>query len=324
MASNGSDTLEARLKADILRSLGSIESTARGLLGDENYSQLLPTSLYTNLQRQLNSICNGVLQASELMKGVEQVYGQGQTPEGARETPDPTEFRNRINGIFSVIMGNVHLIRKDKEYKHNLGEDKYVSLHGSATFIAEAAESTFRLIDSLDVHYLSSQRVDASTLGTHEEVYTIVHIDNDAPHRVLFKEGLAEGSNINPRVEGIFGHNGKKVRYNVHSYGSVDEALSAIGAIKNVDLLVTDLNMPEKSGEDLLKILQEDGTKKKPVYGNIGRVVMLTTAVEDVTKGIERRYGVEVLDKMSPATLELKIYRAITQPKPFYLLPQTS
>jgi|SRR3989344_1286399 len=158
--------------------------------------------------------------------------------------------------------------------------------------------------------------VDISSLTGPEKSYSVAHIDDDSVTRKLFAAALTEWSNLTQKKRGLFGHDGQPVRYKVKSYSSVDEALAGIGN-GEIDLLVTDREMPGKTGNDLLNAIttEQDRTKLKLEFGNVKNVAMLTGGIgKNEMNHIMQTYKIPVIDKPFTALgLENQVYSAINK-----------
>jgi len=157
--------------------------------------------------------------------------------------------------------------------------------------------------------------VDASTLGLEKIVYTIVHVDGDEGARRNLIDALTRSSNIVPHSDGEYGHDGRRVSYEVHSYKSVEEALARISGLGRIHLLITDREMPGRDGYSLLNTLNEPNNPKvrRPEYERINAIAMLTGGITpEEAKEVIGKYGISVLPKpFQPLQLEQQIYKII-------------
>ena len=158
-----------------------------------------------------------------------------------------------LNNQLGVILGRVQLLQ--------------TRLHDKSLItIEEATLRASNLVRELGRFYNARDDgvtlVEESQLGLEEIVYKIVHVDDDSESRFQFGTALTTDSNIIPASPGVFGHNGIKVRYKVHSYGSVEKALIGIPTLEAIYLLVTDREMPECGGYNFLDTISLPYDKK--------------------------------------------------------------
>lgn len=224
-----------------------------------------------------------------------------------------------VNGKLAVILGRAQLMLTDDKYRDSLPRGVHEHLIRSLKSVEQSATDIQNLMRILSGGYEDTKAgvefAKSSKLGLDEVVYKIVHIDDDPAIRLSFIQALTTQSNIIPPSSGVFGHDGKKVKYEVSSYPSVEEVLRELPGMQQVDILVTDREMPERDGYGLLDTLNQVSNKKtrRPEYQHVKNIAMLTGGVtkEEAEKAIET-YLIAILTKpFKPLVLENQIYRTI-------------
>ena len=309
------DTLEARLldNSGILVEEGVL-SIAQMLLSDEMYKTRLNSQDYEFFSKQIRIIQKTATDALSLYQSAEK----------------DIIFVHDVNNKLNVITGRAEFLLEDsikKDYAKQLGPELYEELSIQARAIITAAMHTAELLGRLSSFYKArgerAEIVEASAVGQEESRYVILHVDDDSSVRDSLFEDLVHGSNIMPHQKllpdptGIFGHDGRRVGYSLHSYSSVDDALNGIHSLHSVDLLITDRKMPARDGYSLLDAISQPGYKQlgKPEFAHVKNIAMLTGGItpEEADK-VMQTYGAEILPKpWHPLLLERSIYRIISR-----------
>ena len=124
------------------------------------------------------------------------------------------------------------------------------------------------------------------------------HTDVSAPHILLVED--------DPRISQPIAALLKLEAYEVTACGSVDEALSTLSnSARHVDLVLTDLTMPEKSGMDLLEALRD---------ADASTVRVVLTGMATVDNAVQcLRYGAfDLVEKpVTPGQLSMVVKRAL-------------
>lgn len=325
MAEKQSLNLESRLIGEVNRQVSVILDTVQTLLSNATYPDLLGDN-YGALRRDLELIETGAKDTSGIVQELGRLYGAQEQKAETFETnqADKSLERTLIHDALNNLMAPVafsDLILIDEQYAELLGSE-YEDFRNKVIAIQTAANETGKLFTQLGGFYRAQEQgvklVDESTLGPEEIKYRIFHVDDEEDTRYRLMEAILEGSNLsNPRY-GTFGHDGKGVRYELYSYGSVEEALRAIPELKEIDLLITDREMPERNGYSLLDALNEQSDKhsRRPEFNDVRHIAMLTGGItQEEAEQAQRTYGITILTKpFKPLQLEQQIYRIINPP----------
>lgn len=239
-----------------------------------------------------------------------------------RRSSHDRRLLHEINNKLTIV-GFVDLVLMDPQYQG----PEHQRLRDDLSNASKAAKSIADYVRILQGYHQARDEgvnlIDASALGLEEVFYNIVHVDDEKGVRDAFISALEQTSNVReailratPELKGIFGHDGKRVKYKVHSYGSVDEALEQMPR-EQVDLLVTDKDMPGRDGFSLLDTITqpEDRTLVRPQYRFIRNTAMMTGGVAPEETARVKSYGIETLIKpFSIPILEQRIYNLINRP----------
>ena len=235
-----------------------------------------------------------------------------------------------VNNKLIPILGYSEDLSTDPRLKEYLPPDVYASLVADLQAINQAGKIILGLTAMLSGFYRAKEQgaepVEASKLGEDKAEYRIVHIDDDPKIRIAVYNTLKEGSNILPQEAGVFGHDGRRVRYEIISYGNVTQALREIPTLESIDLLLTDREMSEVSGYDILNAINQLDNRKvrRPEFQKVRNVAMLTGGItEQEATDVMQTYNIPVLTKpFRPLNLEQQIYRIIN-PQPVSQPPQS-
>jgi len=221
------------------------------------------------------------------------------------------------NNHLSVVIGYADILRMDGD------SEELRTIAGAGEQLRKLLikiQSTFVSGASSDEEYdfpLNSIVGESDLTGKKE--YVIVHVDDEKLQRDLFYRGIHDSSNIDPPQKGYFGHNGKKVSYELYSADSVRRALEILQTLrlegKEVDLLVTDREMPDIDGFQLLEMITdgENGHTRKPDYLHVKKLAMLSGgATSDEARQAEV-YGAFVPKPVPTASIEPMVYNLINQ-----------
>ncbi|MBI2649803.1 response regulator [Candidatus Woesearchaeota archaeon] len=225
---------------------------------------------------------------------------------------------HEANNVLAVVIGRTYLLLNNPALS-GMPPELYEKLRCGLTTIESSAQRLTEILATLGSFYrgveVGVEFEEALKLGSDETTYRIAHVDDEDNTRIEFLNALTVYSNLIPSSAGVFGHRGKRVKYDVKSFGSVDEALREIPSLGTINLLVTDREMPELDGYHLLDTLNQSSNKRvrKPEYGNIKSIAMLTAGItqQEAERTIET-YGIPILSKpFKPLVLEKQIYKAI-------------
>ena len=252
-------------------------------------------------------------------------YAEAKEPEATEISLERRLIHDISNGLASV-MGFSQLLLTDAAYGGLLGKE-YGGFKEHLELINSSTTKMVAQLNNLGGFYrVQEQKVEpvpASTLGNEAITYLIVHIDDQKESRDAVYRALSSSSNIIPLEGGVFGHEGRKVRYTVVSYSTVKEALKILNIGKEdpakIDLLITDREMPEQDGYALLNLLNQPKKQRqrRSKYANVGNIAMLTGGIteQDAIRTRET-YGIPVFTKpFQPLQLEQQVYNAINQKK---------
>jgi len=319
--------LEERLIHDARAKLTTIVDYVQILLDNEGYPDLLGQEKYESLAKDLTIIKTGALDTLEIVQEISELYGaQEQTTETTPTQVDKSLERRLIhdaNNKLGPPVGFSQLILMDEQYLELLGPENYETLKSSLTIIGTAAQKTAELLQQLGRFYRAEEQrvelVEASTLSPEVTTYTIIHIDDEEGILLNVSDTLKESTNLIPPSRGHFGHDGKRVKYEFISYGSVEEALSALPELGDIDLLITDRQMPGLDGYDLLNRISDpsDRRYRRPEFDNVRNIAMLTGGIETIeAETVQETYGATVLTKpFERLQLEQQVY-SIINPQP--------
>ena len=225
------------------------------------------------------------------------------------------------NNILSVISGHLQLLMADQRYQAALPQELYADLTRRLGSMRTASRELAQMLQDLGGFYRAREAgisiVEANSLSDELNNYRVVHVDDDPEFRDYVANALNSESNIFPRSNGFFGHDGKRINYNLRSYGGVQEALEGINSLERVHLLLTDREMSEQDGYALLDSisLPDDKTRRKPEYEKIMNVAMLTGGITpSEAEQVKQTYGAAVLTKpINSLVLEQQIYDIINK-----------
>lgn len=280
-----------------------------------DYIGRLPTDERRLLDDSLDFITKASREAINLAAWVNEAIESGQKD----IAPYLYKFAHDMRNNLSVILGRAQLFSRRQNYRAVFGHEGYEKFTDSLSRIEGLAHGIRQALSAMDGAYKSEGRVatlvDADKLIYGKTTCTIVHIDDSEDAREQLRFVLGQYSNIVPDKAGFFGHLGKEVNYTSKSFGSVREALWEIPYLGNIDLLVTDREMPVHSGFDLLDFLKRanDEASGTQDYRKIRSTAMLTAG--NVTEEEAERvkgFGAALIDKESkPLDLEERIFRAM-------------
>ncbi len=278
-------------------------------------------NLYSGREKEAGFFNVAIHYAGSMLSKVKKVLGMKGQEETASDRAAQRSLIHSMNNSLSSPMGFSQLLASDKSYATLLGSG-YREFQSALQAIAEGSRKIAETLSSLSGFYNAQEQqikpVDASSLAPGKVAYTIVHIDDEQKSMDDLLGALTGSSNIIPPENGEFGH-GNRISYKLFSYGSVDSALAALPGLGNVDLLITDREMPGRDGYALLNALTQPTNRKKraEAYANIKHIAMLTggiTAAE--AKRIAKTYGIHIFTKpFQPLQLEQQIYTAINSKK---------
>ena len=298
------ESIDRRVITDIETQVIVVINGIDSLLKAEQYRSQLIDSQYADFAESLKVMTDATQALVGLLK-------------------NPTSrIAHDANNKIGIIYGKAQLLEKNELYRTQLSPAEYTAFIKQLKTIETATLKITDLFQSLGGFYKAKEQgvgvVDASTLGKEETVYRIVHVDDSELERMLMRDSLKRSSNVvNPYTHGVFGHDGKKVRYEVHSYSSVDEALREIPSLEPIHLLITDREMPERDGYNLLDTISLPNEKRtrKPEYQRFRNIAMLTGGItEEEAARVSQTYGATVLTKpVKPLVLEQQIYKIITK-----------
>lgn len=320
-----SGNLETRIINQATGHLGTIIEHVNILLGSDAYPRLLGEETYRVLQDQLTKIKTGARDTAKIVQELKGFYSAQEQKTETSEIPIDRSLERRLihdaNNKLTPPVGYSDLILIDKQYAGLLGLE-YEDFRSKVIAIQAAANKTVELLIQLGGFYRAQEQgielVEASTLSPEETIYSIVHIDDDEKVTEDVIKALYENSNVLPSSLGIFGRDGKRVRYRLHSYESVEKALRKIPSLGTIDLLVTDREMPGLDGYALLEDLskQSDKRSRKPGFKDVKHIAMLTGGItQEEAERAQQTYGITILTKpFQPLQLEQQIYRIINPP----------
>ncbi len=323
MTENSDISLEERLLRELRGEFAMISSATSVLLNDGRYDGL--RAQYESFVKEVGSIEEA---AKKAMKLIETIRGS-----------DNSALRTAMHDINNLLVapaGRSELFLTNTNYRATLSEQDYHAFVGDVSKIRDAARNATQLARSIGGFYRAKEYgvelVDSSKLGTEEVVCHIVHVDDDEEIRLAVKHILKMDSNIitvptdNNDYAGIFGHNGRKVKYKIHSYGSVIEALNGVRELASegvdIDLLITDREMPGFNGFHLLYTISQlpNAKLRMPEYKHVKNIAMLTAGItQEQAEWVTKTYDATVIDKSvldtskQPSPLEQQIYSAINR-----------
>lgn len=141
-----------------------------------------------------------------------------ETSHAAEVTERKTEgtIIHDINNGLAYVMWFSELLLMDTGYESLLGQ-KYETFNRNLKLINTGANQLVAKLGELSGFYRAQEQkvepVPASTLGNEAITYLIVHIDDQKESRDAVYEALSSSSNVIPPTNGLFGHEGIKVRY---------------------------------------------------------------------------------------------------------------
>ena len=226
-----------------------------------------------------------------------------------------------VSNKLAIAFGRAQVILDNDNYQKQLDSETYAHLTGGMAIINTALTDAAQLMKKLNAAYKLREQglepVEASELGTEKTKYYIVHVDDEHIIRELVYTSLMNLSNTIPQIPGTFGHNNQSISYKLVSYPSVEEALKGILTLGDTELLITDREMPNQTGLDLLDALSQLDNKqlRKPEYLHIKNTAMLTGGIsKEEADRITKTYGTSILRKpFKIFELEQQIYDIINQ-----------
>ncbi|MBI3026530.1 hypothetical protein HYY70_00300 [Candidatus Woesearchaeota archaeon] len=302
LETTGGEPLERRLASSVTSQIAVISAGIEVLLNDKRYRNELNSSTYEALAQYLGKMGDATTALAKLLK-----------------VSSPSVAHDANNSL-AVILGRAQLLSRNGDYNSQLSPETYAHFTVTLTAIENAVQALREPLQILGGFYKIAEQdvevAEASKLGLEEIVYRIVHVDDNELTRELVKDTLKKGSNVvDAVIPGVFGHDGKRIRYEIYSYGSVLEALNEIPKLAEIDLVITDREMPMHTGVQFLyAISQLPNTRvRMPDYEKVRRIAMLTSGIsQEEADFVANTYGATIIDKsIKPLALEQQIYRII-------------
>lgn len=321
-------SLDDILIEDVADKLKTAQETVQALLEDRKYNPELTPTLnpdYIGLRARLNKVKNELGQAISIFEIIKMVYSK----KDLFKEEDIQEMGgiivHRMNNKLTVPLGQTEVLLRNLTSPDSSPylKDHYENLHSQITAINTLVYSASQFLGDLARLYKAKEEdvelVNASGLDKEVVTYRVVHVDDEQNIRDGVGAALSLDSNLVPKSDGIFGHDGKRVKYDVKKFESAQAALEYLHAQgEAIDILLTDREMPGLSGIDLLNILTDQNDKKARVsaFAHVRNVAMLTAGLSiDEAGALKTTYGIEIMSKpFRSLSLEKQIY-GIVRPK---------